>query len=223
MIFSSAACSPRSASCCSSSAVDSGSGGRSDVMAATSAAERSGLPSARGWSHRLDEGDVHTLAIKGPYQSEARPSHADTGTGRHHEQASDHELSSDAGESMQAVPRAVSRAIRSSSSVGTTRAQDRRRKADASCSMPAMVGVGLPGVLVGPRKPSCRRTMLRTTIFSPMPPVKISASSRCKPTTSPAIALASRYAKPRRRAGPGRFPPRPRLRPCACRCSPRQP
>ena len=50
-------------------------------------------------SHRLDEGDVHTLAIKGPYQSEARPGQADTGTGRHHEQASDHELSSDAGES----------------------------------------------------------------------------------------------------------------------------
>ena len=35
-------------SCCSSWAVDSGSGGRSDVMAATSAAERSGPPSARG-------------------------------------------------------------------------------------------------------------------------------------------------------------------------------
>ena len=65
-IFSSTASSPPDPSCCSSWAVDSGSGGRSAVMAATSAIERSGPPSARGWATGL------TKATFTPRRSRAR-------------------------------------------------------------------------------------------------------------------------------------------------------
>ena len=65
-IFSSTASSPPDPSCCSRCAVDSGSGGRSAVVAVASAIDRSGPPSARGWATGL------TKATFTPRRSRAR-------------------------------------------------------------------------------------------------------------------------------------------------------
>src|SRR6202042_1973182 len=80
-----------------------------------------------------------------PYQSEARPSQADTGAGRHNEQASDHELSSDAGEST-ATAGNYAGGVAGDQEFPVGRddeGQDRPSQADAPSSVPAMAGIGL--------------------------------------------------------------------------------
>src|SRR5689334_2811676 len=103
--------------------------------------------------------------------------------------------------------RAVSRAIMSSSSVGTTRAWTGPGRLIRPPVIRPWAALAA-GSSARPRKPSRASTRLRTrTLFSPMPAVKTSASRPPRLAARPATALASRCTKTSR-ASPARSSPR---------------
>src|SRR5580692_10062149 len=145
MIFSSAACSPRCASCCSSSAVDSGSGGRSELMAATSPTERSGPPSARGCATGLTKATLtpcRSRARTSPRAVLARPTPALVGTiSRLRTMAlllAHWRARSATGDDVDGVASDHQFLVR-----GNDERDDRSGKTDTPARVPAVVGVGL--------------------------------------------------------------------------------
>src|SRR5580704_11600649 len=145
MICSSAACSPRLASCCSSSAVDSGSGGRSEVMAARSPAERSGLPSARGCATGLTKATLtpcRSRARTSPRPVLARPTPALVGTISRLRTMTfllaRWRVSSAAGDDVDGVASDHQLLVR-----GGDERHDGAGKTDTPARVPAVVGIGL--------------------------------------------------------------------------------
>src|ERR1700729_2290973 len=79
-----------------------------------------------GLGHRLDEGDVHAPPVEGPNQAEAGPGQAGASRGGDDQQGPGHDITAIAWAEDRrpaVMTRAVSRAISSSSSVGTTSAR----------------------------------------------------------------------------------------------------
>src|ERR1700722_15311815 len=131
-----------------------------------------------GLGDRLDEGNVHAPPVEGPNQAEAGPGQAGTSRGGDDQQGPGHDITGIAWAEDRrpaALTRAVSRAISSSSSVGTTSA----RTGPATLMRPPVRRPWSALAWISsarPRKPSWRSTRLRTTaLFSPIPPVKTSA------------------------------------------------
>src|ERR1017187_8522513 len=143
-IVSSTTSSPPAPSCCSSWPAGIGSGGCSAVVAATSAVERSGPPSARGWATGLTKATFtprRSRARTRPRQVLARPTPAAVGT-------------TSKVRAMTSAFRAVDRSSIASDDAGGVagdqellirrydEGQHRAAEADAPPGVPAVLGIG---------------------------------------------------------------------------------
>ena len=176
-----------------------------------------------GLGHRLDEADVHAPPVEGPHQPEARPGQVDVCRGGHDQQGSGHDVilvaRAEKPGQPPAMTRAVSRAIRSSSLVGTTSARTGPANADAAPGVPAVVRIGLSVLSQAEESQAAEHQATDDGAVLPDAAGEDQRVEPLQPDHQPGDRLATAGARrPRELAAPAHFrqPPRPRW--CACRC-----